>query len=123
MPRREFTRKTKREAWERCKVDGVPCCEGVRPDGVRCGLPLQRGRFTYDHRNPEYFSKDNSLENCQILGFCCDKPKTKTDQRTIAKSRRIQDRGKGIKRMPRVPMPGSRASGWKKTFGNGWVKR
>lgn len=91
MPRKEFSDKTKTAAFERSKIDGVPCCE-------KCKAPLQAGRFTYDHIDPDYFSKDNSLENCQVLGWCCDKPKTAKDQGDIAKTRRIIKRRAGIKK-------------------------
>jgi hypothetical protein len=100
MPRREFTTKTKRIAYERCHINGVPCCE-------KCKAPLQIGRFTYDHIDPDYFSKDNSLENCQVIGWCCDKPKTAKDQKDIAKVKRIRDRFTGIKK-PKVGFRGSR---------------
>jgi hypothetical protein len=94
--RKEFSEKTKRLAWERCHVDGVPSCEGT-VNGKRCGLPLRPGRFTFDHDNPDYFSKDNSLENCKVLGYCCDKPKTAQDQKQIAKVRRLQRREAGMR--------------------------
>lgn len=90
--RHEFTRKTKVAAYERCKINGIACCEGVLPSGERCGLPLQVGRFTYDHRDPDFFSSDNSLENCQVLGWCCDRPKTAKDQGDIAKVKRVRDK-------------------------------
>lgn len=112
--RANFTRKIKAAAYDRCKIDGVACCEGLKCDtcgedhskiGVvgaacdrcrsgrlaRCGLPLHPTRFTYDHTDPDYFSKDNSLENCKVLGWCCDRPKTKKDKRDIAKSKRVRD--------------------------------
>lgn len=116
--RHEFTRKTKAKAYVRC--GGF--CEGVKEDGSRCGLKLQVGRITYDHRIPDWLGGDNSLENCQVLGWCCDKPKTKEDQGRIAKTKRIIDRHTGAKTSSR-PMAGSRRSGWKHKIGGGWVKR
>ncbi len=99
--RREFTGKTKEAAFKR--ADGK--CEG-------CGAPLVAQRFTYDHRDPDYFSKNNSLENCQVLGWCCDKPKTAKDQADIGRSRRIRRREMGIKK--RSTFACSRQSKWKK---------
>lgn len=116
MPRREFDTKTKRTAWDRCHINGVPCCEGILPAGheragQRCCGPLTPGRFTYDHVDPDYFSKDNSLENCQVLGWCCDRPKTAKDQGDIAKTKRIKDREIGIKKKR------SGFRGWRKMNG------
>lgn len=108
--RREFTGKTKEAAYKRAAGK----CE-------LCGAPLIVGRFTYDHRDPDYFSKDNSLENCQVIGWCCDKPKTAKDQGDIAKSRRVQRREMGIKK--RSTFSCSRQSKWKKKISGEVVRR
>jgi 5-methylcytosine-specific restriction protein A len=110
-PRTEFTRKIRRLAWDRC---------GGRCEG--CGSSLQPGRFTYDHRIADWLGGDNSLENCNVLGFCCDKPKTANDQGVIAKVKRIRDRRIGALTSKR-PMPGSRASGFKKRMDGTVVRR
>ena len=93
-PRREFSSKTKRLAWERCGG----WCEGIWSSGFRCGVRLFPGRFTYDHIDPDWYSKDNELENCQVICRECDRKKTAKDQGDIAKSKRIIDRGMGIRR-------------------------
>ncbi len=108
--RKEFPARVKEQAFKR--ADGT--CEG-------CGAPLIVGRFTYDHRDPDYFSSDNSLENCQVLGWCCDKPKTAKDQADIGKSRRIQRREKGIRK--RSTFSCSRQSRWKKKIDGTVVRR
>ena len=87
MSRQEFPAKVKEQALER----SGGFCEG-------CGLPLQRGRMTFDHRIPDWIGGPNSLENCQVLGWCCDKPKTAKDQGTIAKVKRIRRRENGIQK-------------------------
>lgn len=85
--RQEFSAKTKDQAFER----SGGFCEG-------CGLPLQPGRITYDHRIPDWMGGEPTLENCQVLGWCCDKPKTAKDQGDIAKVKRIRRRDNGIRR-------------------------
>src|ERR1700722_4574859 len=76
-PRREFSRTTKRLAWERCGGR----CEGWISDIVdvlaqkrqpgRCNAPIDIGRFAYDHVDPDWYSKNNELENCQVLCVAC----------------------------------------------------
>lgn len=85
--RQEFPAKVKERAYERCNGK----CEG-------CGAPLQKGRFTYDHRIPDALGGEPTLDNCQVLGWCCDKPKTAGDQTVIAKVKRIRRRERGVKK-------------------------
>lgn len=92
MSRTEFSKKTKAEAFVRCRG----FCEGTR-DGKPCGIKLTTGKFRYDHRNPDWMGGDNSLENCQVLGMCCDDVKTPQDQKAIAKVKRIRQKHQGIK--------------------------
>jgi 5-methylcytosine-specific restriction enzyme A len=92
-PRREFSKKTKRLAWDRCEGR----CEGMLPDG-RCNAPLDLGCFHYDHIDPDWFSKDNELANCAVICRPCHTAKTADDVADIAKSKRIQDRQKGIRK-------------------------
>ena len=118
-PRREFSAKTRRAAWERC--GGL--CEGIiqtplRLHGVglwaQCRAPIDVGSFHYDHVDPDWYSKDNELSNCQLLCRVCHSAKTKRDVKDIAKSKRIID--KRIKaRKPRGrPLMGTKRSGWKR---------
>lgn len=93
MARHEFSAKTKLAAFERAGG----CCEAPG-----CNAKLQPGRFTYDHRNPDYFGGEPTLENCQVICRECDGTKTyKRDIPTIAKSRRIRKREAGV-RKPRT---------------------
>ncbi len=99
-PRKEFSARTKRQAWARangfCQI---------------CMLPLGRGNFHYDHIDPDWFSKGNELENCQVLCHACHDIKTKRDIKNIAKSKRIIN-----KRIKAVgPKRGFR--GWRKFNG------
>lgn len=111
--RNEFSRKTKAQAFERSK--GL--CENKA-----CGIKLFPGKIAYDHVNPDWTSGDNSLENCEVLCLDCHKAKTALDQGDIAKVKRIRDKHIGAMKSRSV-MPGSKRSGWKKTFSRGWVRR
>lgn len=104
--RQEFSSKTKDQAFER----SGGFCEGTKEDGSRCGLPLQPGRIRYDHRIPDWLGGEPTLENCQVLGWCCDKPKTANDQATIAKTKRVLRKHLGIRRAGRT-IPGRRFDG------------
>lgn len=104
--RQEFSAKTKDQAYERS--GGL--CEGELESGMRCGLPLQAGRITYDHRIPDWMGGEPTLENCQVLGWCCDKPKTAKDHGDIAKTKRVRRRDRGIT-SPKRKIP-QRANPW-----------
>ncbi|HLY06121.1 MAG TPA: HNH endonuclease [Rhizomicrobium sp.] len=100
MSRREFSKETKRLAFER----SGGFCEGSGPayglpPGQRCNAPLDRG-VIYDHEDPDYIGKNNSLENCRcICPQACNKFKTyKHDAPKIAKVDRLLDRQRGIKK-------------------------
>lgn len=124
MPRREFSAATKRAAWER--ADGR--CEGLTFgdlngfDGIRCGAPLDHGNFHYDHIDPDWYSKDSELENCQVLCRQCHLAKTNVDVKHIAKSKRIIDKRIKARKPKGRPLPGTRASGIRKRF-DGTVER
>lgn len=86
MSRFEFTNATKRDAFVRAKGK----CEG-------CGFKLRSGEAHYDHIVAEWLTRDNSLENCQVLCIPCHKAKTaKRDVPMIAKTKRVRDREQGI---------------------------
>ena len=90
--RKEFPARVKLAAWQRaggrCEADG-------------CGALLMPGRFRYDHRIPDQMGGEPTLKNCQVICAECDKPKTATDQGDIAKAKRLEARGAGI-RKPRT---------------------
>jgi 5-methylcytosine-specific restriction protein A len=123
--RKEFTVKTKKAAFARCCVDGVPRCEGVvMREGLlaRCFADLRTRPFHYDHDDADFFSKDNSLGNAVVLCEPCHKEKTKTvDTPKISKARRIDKTRMKVKRRG-PPMPGTKASGIRKRM-NGTVER
>lgn len=119
MSRREFTKETRRDAHDRsggvceCRLLHAAGIPGFTAEG--CGQSLGDGNTFYEHINVDRHSKDNSLRNCAVLTKTCWKKKTATyDLPTIAKGDRQFDRGIGIRRGSGPPMPGSRASGWRR---------
>lgn len=94
MARAEFSKATKREAWERS--GGV--CEAHGPwwglaEGIRCTNVVSE----YDHIILDANSKDNSITNCAAVCKRCHR--WKTDHRdipTAAKTRGQQDKHRGI---------------------------
>jgi hypothetical protein len=124
LSRREFSKATKRAAWERsggaCEAEGQ--LYGMSA-GVRCGADMTRTGVHYDHVDPDANSKDNSLENCAAVCPCCHRFKTTHhDVPKVAKTVRQQDRHRGIRRAKRV-MPGNRNSKFKRIVGGGLVPR
>lgn len=119
MARREFSKAVLRTALAR--ADGR--CEGVLTDGGRCPCALQVGRFHYDHIVPAALTENASLENCQVLCRPCHAAKTLVDVGKIAKVQRVRDRHIGIAAPIRRPLPGSRASPYKRLIGGCLVRR
>lgn len=87
--RREFSKKTKLAAFQRC--NGI--CEAKN-----CGVKLTPGKYTYDHRVPDQLGGEPTLENCQVICSACDKAKTRQDAGDIAKARRRNYQHIGIKK-------------------------
>jgi 5-methylcytosine-specific restriction protein A len=86
--RMEFSKRTKRDAFVRAEGN----CEG-------CGARLTIGKYHYDHIIPDGLGGEAILDNCAVLCVACHKVKTTTkDVPLIAKTKRIQDRQKGIKK-------------------------
>ena len=82
MARREFSRKVKSKAWERC---GGRC--------EKCTAKLFPGKFAYDHDLPDQMGGEPTLENCRVLCDACHGEKTFTrDIPTIRKSDRQRDK-------------------------------
>jgi 5-methylcytosine-specific restriction protein A len=119
--RNEFSRATRRQAWERARGQ----CEGqIWADGgyTRCTAPIDLGRFHYDHIDPDFISGRNDLYNCAVLCLECHHAKTARDQGTIAKVKRIRD--KQIKALTsKRPLPFGRGSKLKKKIGGQVVPR
>lgn len=85
-----------------------------------CGNKLVPGHIDFDHIQALEHDGDNEPDNWQALCTSpCHRIKTKADHQARAKRDRIIVGGKQRKRQP---MPGSRASGWKKAM-DGTVTR
>lgn len=106
--RREFPPKIRKMAWELAKG----CC-------AHCGCYIRTGNGPhYDHRVPDAVGGEPTIGNCQVLCRACHTLKTLIDDiPMIAKTLRILKRVAKAEAKNRRPMPGSKASGWKKPFG------
>ncbi len=138
MARTEFSRKTRRLAWER--ANGM--CEGRLPltadearktqiglteptliiGGKPCNFPIDLGLFHYDHIIPDWMGGDASLDNCQVLCRLCHAKKTAADVGAIAKVRRIRDR-RSKSLTSKRPMPFGRGSKFKRKIDGRIVER
>lgn len=91
-----------------------------------CGGKIDGTREAWDveHVVPFALTRDNSDENCQPAHReKCHAEKTKGDVKSIAKAVRVAARNQGAKAPSRNPMPGSRASGWKRKMDGTIVRR
>lgn len=111
MKRLEFSKKTKRLAWER--ADGR--CE-MAWGGERCNAKLFSGNTEYDHILECARGGANDLGNCVVSCAPCHRLKTKKNRPAVDKTRRQSDMAKGIRTRERKgrPLPGTRASGIRK---------
>lgn len=113
--RREFSKDTKRQAFERsggvCECHRVPSLK--RPQG--CGLVLRSGHFNYEHIDQDALGGSNDLSNCAVLSKTCWREKTaRIDLPLIAKNNRQRDRDRGTRTLPWRPMVGTKRSGIRK---------
>ncbi len=98
MSRREFTKKTKRQALQRSGMicEAIGAMYGLQP-AQRCNSSLAAG-VEFDHIVLDANSKDNSLENCAAVCIKCHRWKTANhDTPMAAKTVRMQDKARGIR--------------------------
>jgi len=119
MTRHEFGKAVLRAALSRAEGR----CEGQLSDDSRCPCALQVGRYHFDHIVPTALTDDTSLGNCQVLCRACHAAKTAVDISMIARVQRVRDRHAGIKDPHRRPLPGGRASPYKRLIGGRVVRR
>lgn len=104
MTRRNFSKRVKLAAWERC---GGQCEE--------CTAKLFAGGFDYDHNRPDWLLGEPTLENCRVLCKTCHDMKTREyDRPRIDKGKRQLAMHAKAKAPSSRPIAGSRASGWRK---------
>lgn len=116
--RRNFTKQTQREAFERS--GGICECHRVwqlPTYRTGCGVRLSSGNCFYEHIEPDRLGGLNDLDNCAALSKTCWKLKTSGyDRPKIDKSKRVQDLARNIRQRPFRPLPGTKASGIKLGF-------
>jgi hypothetical protein len=98
MTRKEFSEKTKREAYE--LRNGM--CPGLVEIRSTCGRWLGHG-CEYDHIKRCEIEPDNSLANCRPLCPICHAIKTVLDAKSAAKGRLIRKETKASQR-PKAPI-------------------
>lgn len=95
--------------------DGKCCICGGKIDAIR-------EKWIDEHVNPLWRDGDNDLDNRAPAHVKCARAKTDQEATERAKGRRVSEKHYGAKRSKR-PMPGSRASGWKRKMDGTIVKR
>ena len=114
MTRREFPKSVKDAAWKRCQGQ----CEHKD-----CTRQLERHEAEFDHILACGLGGGATLENCAVL--CIEHHKQKTAQEDIWRMAKADRANRklvlGQKRKSR-PIPGSKASGWRKRM-DGRVER
>lgn len=103
MKRAEFSKKTKEAALARAGHECECCYQKI----------TQASGVEYDHIIEAYLTNDNSLENCRVLCAKCHRIKTQARRFEIDKTRRIYEKGMGLRSKGR-PMAGTKRSGLKK---------
>lgn len=111
--RQEFKKPVKVAAWKRANGH----CE-------KCTAKLYPGKYEYHHDKECTFGGDNSLENCVVLCVPCHDLITGARAKDVAKSNAVRNKHAGIKRKPKGrPLPGTKASGWKRKMDGTLVRR
>lgn len=109
--RAEFSKTTKRAAWDRC--GGVCQCGCLQPI---------RGTPEYDHIIEDTLGGGNELDNCAVLDPKCHARKTKARRPEIDKARRGQEKRIGLRESRYRPLAGTKRSGWKRSM-DGTISR
>lgn len=114
--RKEFSRRTKLQAVDRCRENGGLCECG-------CGLPIDWVKgCEFNHEIPAEHDGPNTLENCQVVRKDCHKKITRAQAKQFAKDRKIRARATGA-RTPKRRLPGGRDSGIKIKLSGGFEPR
>ncbi len=107
----------RKKAFVRCCRDGVRHCEG-------CGIEINaRTGIIHEHVIPAGLGGEPTLDNAKVHCKTCADIKTETeDKPRMAKADRVLKAHHGLKKKGR-PMPGSKASGFKKRLDGSVVQR
>ena len=91
---------------------------------AHCGVKIQPGQaWDIDHTRPLELLGADEPSNWQLLCRPCHKAKTADDVQRIRKAQRTQARHIGAKSPSRNPLPGSKASGWRRRMDGTWERR
>lgn len=112
-PRRTMPPARRLKIWERHKGVCILCKEKI--DGVR-------EPWTIEHIRALGLGGEDTDDNCGPAHEGCRRKKDKGDVAAIARAKRRKAKHLGI-RQSRNPMPGSKASKWKKPFNGPAVLR
>ena len=117
--RTEFPQSVRKAAFARaCKPDGIPKCEAPG-----CGKVIRAGHLIFEHVQPDGLGGEPTIDNCKCYcDVCADKKTVEEDNPRMAKADRVLKVTFGMKRKSR-PMPGSKASGFKKKISGVVVRR
>ena len=117
--RTEFPQAIKKAAFARsCQLDGIPKCEAPG-----CGKVIRAGHLIFEHVQPDGLGGEPTLANCKCYCDVCATRKTfEEDNPRMAKADRVLKATFGMKRKGR-PMPGSKASGFKRKMSGVVVRR
>lgn len=119
---RLFSKSQRKELYRRAggQCEAIGSRYGL-PEGVRC-MNMLGSTWHADHDLLHDSGGVTEIENGRALCLSCHGYKTaKHDIPTSAKNRRVREKATGIRRTSN-PMPGSRASGWRRKM-DGTVER
>lgn len=100
--------------------------EAASGNCVLCKLPINAARgdkWIVEHIKPLWLGGADDETNMGPAHYKCAIDKTVNEAPIKAKSDRIKARNLGIKKTTRNPIPGSKASGWKRKMDGTVVKR
>jgi 5-methylcytosine-specific restriction protein A len=113
-PRARLSTRDRLAVWE--AHAGRCCICAAKIDGVR-------ERWLVEHvRALELGGADDRSNMAPAHEHCARTIKTPDDHRRAAKAKRVKARHLGVKQSAH-PLPGSRASGWKRKFDGSWERR
>jgi 5-methylcytosine-specific restriction protein A len=90
-----------------------------------CGWPIDGTREAWDveHVVPVALGGEDAEANCAPAHVRCHRQKTAGDVARIAKAERVRAKHNGAKPARKAIIPGSKASGWKRTITGQTIRR
>jgi 5-methylcytosine-specific restriction endonuclease McrA len=87
------------------------------------GIKLMAGDVDYDHITPLQDGGENRESNLQAVSRKAHRAKTAQENADRAKSNRIKAKHMSMSKPAKHPLPGSKASGWKRTVDGRIIRR